>query len=76
MLNISLIHMNLMRTQAKLSETQGHWVWAAILWRRTGEEHNALQCENIAANLAKNVRVKLIEAPKPAVMDLNPTHNR
>jgi hypothetical protein len=42
-------------------EVNGHFVQAAILWRRIGETHNAIQCENIVAAMAVNERLRLIE---------------
>jgi hypothetical protein len=47
--------------QARLCESCNHWVMAAIVWRKLGDEKKADACENILDNLAINPNFVLIK---------------
>lgn len=51
-----------LETQALLCEIKGHWIQAAIIYIRIGEEIKAMECEMIASAIAENDNIKLIEA--------------
>ena len=54
-------------TQAIQCESDNHFIYAAILWRRLNNIKEANACEKLAQAMAENITIKLLMV-KPLIL--------